>query len=307
MSHNINQNRAIIVKNSEAEQTINNYKIDVAVYMLTYNHEKYIKTAIESVLNQITNYNILLIIGEDFSTDKTREICLEYKNKYPDIIKLILHENNVGAANNGKSVYEACIECRAKYLAPLEGDDYWVDPYKIQKQVDLLEQNLEYVGCFHNTEERYENSNLSSKLYCNFPTARSIKFSDLCKANLMPTCSLLFRSKYLLSLHPDNFRIECGDWALNLYNSQFGDFWYIPHVMGVHRLNETSMWALQDQKKNEKKVLFAYEELIKIYKNVPEQARLLKKAKKIFLLNIKYKYLFNFYTFIKVLFLNKQV
>jgi glycosyltransferase involved in cell wall biosynthesis len=273
--------------------------------MITYNHEKYIKTAIESVLNQITSYNILLIIGEDFSTDKTREICLEYKNKYPDKIKLILHDKNIGAANNGKSVYDASIECGAKYLAPLEGDDYWVDPYKIQKQVDFLEQNHEYVGCFHNTEERYENSDISSKLYCNFATAKSIKFSDLCKANLIPTCSLVFRSEHLASLHLDNFRIECGDWALNLYNSQFGCFWYIPHVMGVHRLNETSLWALQDQKKNENKVLYAYDEFIKIYKNDPEKVFLLRKAKKIFILNLKYKHLFIFYRFIKTLFFNK--
>lgn len=270
----------------------------IAIYMITYNHEKYISTAIQSVINQIVDQKFILIIGEDFSTDLTRSICLEFRKKYPDIIKLILHDKNVGAANNGKAVYDECIASGAKYLAPIEGDDYWTDPYKLQKQYDFLEANYEFVGCFHNTEERYEDSLLASRVYCNYPLARSFSFKDLCQGNLMPTCSLFFRSKYLKLLPLDNFNIECGDWALNLYNSQFGKFWYIPQLMGVHRLTSTSTWALQDQRTNELKVIFAYNEFLKIYKDI-DQRKLLRKAKLRFVLSIKYKTLFKVLSMLK--------
>lgn len=270
----------------------------IAVYMITYNHENYIATAIQSVVNQIIDQKIVLIIGEDCSTDLTRSICLEFKNKYPEIIKLILHEKNVGAATNGKTVYDECIATGAKYLAPIEGDDYWTDPYKLQKQFNFLEENIEYVGCFHNTEERYEDSIRASKVYCNYTQARSVSFKDLCQGNLMPTCSLLFRSQYLKSLPLDNFKIVCGDWALNLYNSQFGNFWYIPQIMGVHRLTSTSMWALQDQKINEQKVIFAYNEFLKIYTD-GKQRNLLKKAKLRFIFSIKYSRLFKILSWLK--------
>ena len=118
----------------------------VSVFMLAYNHEKYIAEAIDSVLMQKTDFDFDIVIGEDCSTDATRRIVLEDAQKYPNKIKPILHNVNVGAMLNQRYVLEACT---GKYVAMCEGDDYWTDPFKLQKQVDFLEANKEYVLATH--------------------------------------------------------------------------------------------------------------------------------------------------------------
>lgn len=115
----------------------------VSVSMLVYNHEKYIKQALESILMQKVNFNYEIVIAEDCSLDNSRQIILDYKRKYPSKIKLILQPKNVGSKENARLAIENCI---GRYKAVCEGDDYWVDPYKLQKQVDYLESHPEYVG-----------------------------------------------------------------------------------------------------------------------------------------------------------------
>ena len=132
----------------------------VAVYMVTYNHEKYIRQAIKGVVQQKSTFPIKLFIGEDCSTDRTRDICLEMKQKYPNRIELLLNEKNLGPLKNAANVYEACINY-AKYTAICEGDDYWTDKTKLQKQVDFLEANDEFNIVCH----RAYNLNESNKTF----------------------------------------------------------------------------------------------------------------------------------------------
>ena len=110
---------------------------------MTYNHEKYIARAIESVLMQEVNFRYELVIGEDCSTDNTREIVLSYAKEYPDIIRPILHPQNLGMQENGNILRR---ECKGKYRANLEGDDFWVTPDKLQKQVDFLETHPDFIA-----------------------------------------------------------------------------------------------------------------------------------------------------------------
>jgi len=112
----------------------------VSVKMITYNHEPYIAQAIEGVVKQETEYPFELIIGEDCSTDRTREIVFDYQRKYPHIIRVITSDRNVGMKKNG---YRTTKACRGKYIAFCEGDDYWHHPYKLQKQVDYMETHSE--------------------------------------------------------------------------------------------------------------------------------------------------------------------
>lgn len=112
----------------------------VSVGMITYNHEKYIGRAIEGVVLQQRPFPVELIIGEDCSTDKTREIVFQYQQRHPDLIRMITSEKNVGMRTNGLRTYAAA---RGKYLAFCEGDDYWHDPEKLQRQVDYLEGHPE--------------------------------------------------------------------------------------------------------------------------------------------------------------------
>ncbi len=108
----------------------------VSVKMITYNHAPFIARAIEGVMQQKTDFSFELLIGEDCSTDGTREVVFEYQKKYPDVIRVITSDKNVGMKQNGLRVLKAC---RGKYIAYCEGDDYWHHPLKLQKQVDYLE------------------------------------------------------------------------------------------------------------------------------------------------------------------------
>ena len=121
--------------------------LKVSVCMVTYNHEKYIAQAIESVLMQKTNFDYELVIGEDCSTDKTKKIIIKYQKRYPKIIRIILNKKNLGAGLNFVQILEAC---KGEYIALLDGDDYWTDPVKLQKQVDFLDNNPYYSISSHN-------------------------------------------------------------------------------------------------------------------------------------------------------------
>lgn len=117
----------------------------VSVHMITYNHELYIRQAIEGVMMQKTDFEFELVIGEDASTDKTREICFEYQKRYPDKIRVLWSEHNV---NVGPNLTRVTARCRGEFIACCEGDDYWIDPLKLQKQVGVMRKNSNVGLCF---------------------------------------------------------------------------------------------------------------------------------------------------------------
>ena len=127
----------------------------VSVWITAYNHEKYIAEALDGVLNQQTNFDYEIVLGEDGSTDRTREIVLAYQKKYPGKFKLFLPEKNMGMLEITKPTFEMCT---GKYIAFLDGDDYWTDPLKLQKQVDLLEANPDISFCYHNAKGYYQDT-----------------------------------------------------------------------------------------------------------------------------------------------------
>jgi glycosyltransferase involved in cell wall biosynthesis len=124
----------------------------VSVKMITYNHESYIAKAIEGVLMQETNFPFELVIGEDCSTDRTREIVLEYQRKRPDVIRVIAWDRNAGGKRNGRKVIESL---RGKYIAPCDGDDCWTHPKKLALQVDIMERDPG-VGLVHGGADTYD-------------------------------------------------------------------------------------------------------------------------------------------------------
>ena len=121
----------------------------VNIVMLTYNEEKFVSQAIDSVLEQVCNFPFLLVIFDDCSTDNTAAICRDYSLKYPQKIHFTQNITNLGLIKNYR---EALHFCKAKYIAILEGDDYWIDKYKLQKQVVLLESNSE-IGLVHTARQ----------------------------------------------------------------------------------------------------------------------------------------------------------
>ncbi len=125
----------------------------VSVCMTTYNHEPYLRQAIEGVLAQQTSFGVELVLGEDCSTDATAAICREYAARYPDRVRLIGGEKNIGWRANYRRTFDAC---RGKYVAYCDGDDWWSDPRKLQLQVDLLEADPGCGVCFTRAENFYQ-------------------------------------------------------------------------------------------------------------------------------------------------------
>lgn len=126
-------------------------KVLVSVCCTAYNHAKYIRSCLDGFVNQKTDFKYEVIVHDDASTDNTANIIREYADKYPEIIKPIFQKNQY---SKGVPIYEKFIfpKCTGKYIAYCEGDDYWCNENKLQKQVDVLERNPEYVACVHQTK-----------------------------------------------------------------------------------------------------------------------------------------------------------
>lgn len=129
----------------------------VSVAMLAYNHGRFLADAIEGVLIQRTSFPIELVIGEDCSTDNTREVAQAFRQRRPDLIRVVTSASNVGVHENLKRTFDAC---RGKYIAFCEGDDYWTDPEKLQKQAEFLEAHANCVICYHDCQPFDEHGDL---------------------------------------------------------------------------------------------------------------------------------------------------
>lgn len=211
----------------------------VSVHIITYNHEEYIAQALDSVLMQKVDFDYEIVIGEDCSTDNTRQIVVDYQQKYPDKIRALLHETNIGGTQNDIAVHNAC---QGEYIAWLEGDDYWTSPHKLQKQVNYLDQHRECSMCFHSTRHFHENGSrpdYNSKP----PIAKEFfELEDLFYGSFMPTCSVMVRRVHIAKL-PDWYeQTYAGDWGLQILITKYGKIGYIDEVMGATRIHDRGVW-----------------------------------------------------------------
>lgn len=204
----------------------------LTVCLITYNHAKYIRQAIDGVLMQKVDFHWELIIADDCSTDGTKEILLVYKEKYPDQIKLILQSKNVGAAQNW---VDLMISPKSKYTAYFEGDDYWTNPDKLQNQIDFLESNPDYSLCFHDMLVVWENGSVDPYSYCKQLKRSDFTINDIIKSYFIPTAGLVFRTKCLNPLPDWIGEIVNGDYALQLLCGMYGKVQYIDEQMAVYR------------------------------------------------------------------------
>lgn len=208
----------------------------VTVLMITYNHENFVAQAIESVMEQQTSFDFQLIIGEDCSRDRTREICLEYKERYPDKITLILNEKNLGVAANASQLHRICHERSSGYITILEGDDFWCDPLKLQKQYDLMERLPDVSFCFHRCNRLFD----SGAKEATNQDDREGRFpmSEIIRRNwFIMTCSLMMR-KTMYEL-PEWFEGVAmnADYTLQLLCGSNGDGYFLEDDMAVYRIH----------------------------------------------------------------------
>lgn len=245
----------------------------LSILMLAYNHEKYIRQALDGILMQKVDFTYEIVIGEDCSQDNTRAILLDYKERYPDKIKLILHEKNVGMNANVNAVRK---ECTGKYCANCEGDDYWVDEYKLKKQIGFLENHPEYVGTSHKVEVVDEDgktkSGHNSNMYCQ-DTTYTIKHAE---KGILPGQSATLVYRNILFNNPsDMMAVEnCkanGDMKIALYLAMHGNIYCFNEIMSHYRwvTEQGSSWSAKMKDKNLNLYLFnSYRELEKLAKSI---------------------------------------
>ncbi len=234
----------------------------VSVSLVTFNHEKFIAQAIESLLLQEVDFSYEIIIGEDFSSDRTREIVIDYQKQYPDKIRLILPEQNLGCY--GQKIFVQTLEaCKGEYIALLDGDDYWASPHKLQQQVDYLDNNRECAICFHDVTTIFEDKAELSHRYNNFEPQRFSGLENILKSNFIPTCSTLYR-RGLFDQFPEWYNeTVCGDWVLHVLNTKHGKIGYINKSLAVYRVHSNGIFSSM-------KKIQQLKEAIKCYKLLNE-------------------------------------
>ena len=201
----------------------------VSVCMITYNHAFFVKEAIESVLSQRTGFKYELIISDDVSSDNTREICESYQREYPEIIRLVFREQNLGICKN---FYHTLSLAQGEFVAVCEGDDFWIDSYKLQKQVDFFSTHSSAVMLYHNA---VIDSNGRKSL--SIPLNKGhhvVSTEELLFKWTIPTASIMFRRDAFFM--PTPFKeFTNADYLLEILLNTKGEIHYIPDVMSVYR------------------------------------------------------------------------
>lgn len=222
--------------------------IKLSVCMITYGHEKFIEEAINSVLMQEADFEIELIISNDASPDRTDEIVKTIIQNHPrgNWIRYIKHESNLGMMPNSIFALKAC---QGEFIAGCEGDDYWVDPLKLQKQVDFLEKNPQFSLCFHNAILK---SGENEKKMLGQLDKQEFDTNDILTQWFIPSASIVFRN-YPDFIFPDWYvNCQSGDIPLLLLLSLRGNLKYIDETMSVYRLHPG---GISNQHKDYSKVI----------------------------------------------------
>jgi len=213
--------------------------------MITYNHEKFIAQAIESVMMQEAGFGYELVIGEDCSTDRTREICIDYQRRFPNRIRLLLPEKNLGMMHNFVQTLNVCT---GQYVALLEGDDYWTTPHKLQKQADFLDAHSDYALCFARTVTLDEGRG-HEPYYLPPPHRQKDTYTveDLLQGNMIGTCAVMLRNGLVDSFPDWYFQSRVGDWPLYIMAAQHGKVGYIHELMATYRIHAKGVHSSQSR------------------------------------------------------------
>ena len=210
--------------------------------MVTYNHEKFIAQAIESVLMQEADFPVELVIGEDCSTDATRSVVQQYAARYPNAIRALLPDHNLGACENGRAVTE---ECHGEYIAFLEGDDYWTDRRKLQIQVELLDKEPSFILCAHRFRIFDEAANVfhddGREGVFQRRSRMVTTYQNFLDPYVISTLTLLFRREGLRGVSSKHTARDIVFWSHLL--SQGRDGVVLNRVMAVYRQHAGGMWS----------------------------------------------------------------
>ncbi|MGA9390313.1 MAG: glycosyltransferase [Candidatus Sulfotelmatobacter sp.] len=211
----------------------------ISVMMITYNHERFIAQAIESVLAQRVDFDYEIVIGEDCSTDGTRAVIMGFHRCFPDRIVPIMRDQNIGAMRNFESTLLAC---RGQYLALLDGDDYWTSGEKLDRQVKFLDTHPDFSMCCHRVQFLDETGVAKSDVVPSRPAGR-YSIEDLLRENFVMTSSVVLRRHLVPALPPWFRTIKLADWPMFALAARHGTIELMDEVMAVYRVHAGSSWS----------------------------------------------------------------
>lgn len=216
----------------------------VSICSITYNQASFVKEALDSFFRQKVDFDFEVVVGDDASTDGTREILLDYQAKYPDKMRLILHNTNVGMIPNFVATIGAC---KGEYIALCEGDDFWTDDRKLMRQVEFMEKNPDFAICFHRCRIVFSGMDPIPFPDYNEHTPPVTTFSDLIKGNYIHTPTVVFRN-HLFTSYPSSFmKLKIGDWPLHLLNASKGKIYFMSEEMAAYRVSNQGFWSVRNQ------------------------------------------------------------
>ncbi|MDE6480072.1 MAG: glycosyltransferase, partial [Muribaculaceae bacterium] len=214
----------------------------VVISCTTYNHEQYIRDALEGFVMQKTNFPFVAIVHDDASTDGTAEILRKYVEKYPDIILPIYEKENQYSKKDGSIVRIMNLAREitgAKYIALCEGDDYWTDPLKLQKQVDFLERNPDFGMCYTKTRYYYQDCNRFNKKTFGGPYTSLIDL--ILNPYCIPTATILVRKELVVRKSREITKTwKMGDFPLSLFIATYSKIKFLDHETAVYRILNNS-------------------------------------------------------------------
>lgn len=211
----------------------------VSVAMLTFNHERFIRQAVESVLCQKTDFEIEIVISDDSSTDATPEILRELQVDSADQIRLLHHDSRLGVNRN---LLETLKTCRGNFIALLEGDDFWLGEEKLATQIAFLESHPECSSVHHNVFRQVDDDTESRSLM-HKASPGSMSLREVLRENPVATCSVVFRNEFPDGLPDWLLEVAMPDWCLHVLNARRGQLGYINQSWAVYRQHSTSYWS----------------------------------------------------------------
>ena len=211
----------------------------VSIVCITYNQEDFIRETLDSFVSQVTTFPFEVLIHDDASTDNTVNIIRDYADRYPEVIKPVFEKENQYSKGTFEFVNELFVSAQGKYIAMCEGDDYWTDNYKLQKQVDFLEKHPEYNLCFHSVEVIYDDGSRKSEIVPADIRPSDFTISKLLENNFIYTCSVMYRKgdyeKIAHSVLPQ-------DIYLHLFHIGRGRIGFLKDTMAVYRKQSSGVW-----------------------------------------------------------------
>jgi len=219
--------------------------VRLSVSIVTFQQADYVSQAIESVLAQRTDFPVEVVVGDDASTDGTREVLRAIAARHPHRVRLLLHERNLG--DRGLSNFMSTVDAsRGEYIAFLDGDDYWTDPHKLQRQVDFLDAHPECALCAHRVIHLRDDGLRERSIRPYFhgaPAGTVHDVGELMVANFAPKISTVVRRRAFLEL-PDWYRstrVASADWLFNVLMGRAGRIGYFADIMAVHRVHADNL------------------------------------------------------------------